>query len=108
MRRALLSGDDEPLTSDILGIYGLDLDVDDPASSCGAFQLDGAAMATTTTTTTTTAADLGHDSAGLNPQPSGLPEFTSDVTMQDDTSKIPFDDDMAMIDPLLAYNMMND
>ncbi|PLN78078.1 hypothetical protein BDW42DRAFT_175574 [Aspergillus taichungensis] len=101
MRRALLSGDDEPLTSDILGIYGLDLDVDDPASSCGAFQLDGAAMATT-------AADLGHDSADLNLQPSGLPEFPSDVMMQDDTSKIPFDDDMAMIDPLLAYNMMND
>ncbi|KAJ1711185.1 C2H2 transcription factor (TFIIIA) [Aspergillus flavus] len=101
MQRALLAEDSEPITGDMLGIYGLEFDNDDP--SYEPYILGEASGAS---------ADLSakdeNTLAGLNLQefPSTL-EFDSNFMMQDVNSKTSNADDMAMIDPLLAYNMMD-
>lgn len=101
MQRALLAEDSEPITGDMLGIYGLEFDNDDPSYEPYILgEVSGAS------------ADLSakdeNTLAGLNLQefPSTL-EFDSNFMMQDVNSKTSNADDMAMIDPLLAYNMMD-
>ncbi|KAE8147631.1 hypothetical protein BDV25DRAFT_159958 [Aspergillus avenaceus] len=100
MQRALLAEDPEPLTGDILGIYGLELDNGEP--SYEPYMLGEASDPDNLAANDT---DLF---AGLGP--TDLIEkakFDSDLMMQDLNSKIQTTDDMAMIDPLLAYNMMD-
>ncbi|KAB8216695.1 hypothetical protein BDV33DRAFT_178592 [Aspergillus novoparasiticus] len=101
MQRALLAEDPEPITGDMLGIYGLEFDNDDP--SYEPYILGEASGAN---------ADLGakdeNTLAGLSLQefPSTL-EFDSNFMMRDVDSKTSNADDMAMIDPLLSYHMMD-
>ncbi|OOF97303.1 hypothetical protein ASPCADRAFT_143623 [Aspergillus carbonarius ITEM 5010] len=100
MQRTLLADDNEPVTGDIFGIYGLEFDNDDPTSYepyiLGDMGADSKPVS---------------DEAGLytmddsSNHPGEFSSRYADVMMQDVDSKIPSADDMAMIDPLLAYNM---
>lgn len=108
MQRALLADtnnnqNNDPLSlfSDSMpGIYGLEFDHDDPSYSYDPYTLN-----------TTSAPPLSAaDPYGALPNSTAVPvksEFDTDIMMQDPCSKIPDADDMAMIDPLLAYNMMD-
>ncbi|KAB8074654.1 hypothetical protein BDV29DRAFT_173309 [Aspergillus leporis] len=101
MQRALLAEDPEPLTGDIFGIYGLEFDNDDPSYEP---YILGDGLGTN--------AELNPNNsdtfAGVNPTDfPGDSEFDSKLMMRNVDSRIPTADDMAMIDPLLAYNMMD-
>ncbi|EAW08221.1 C2H2-type zinc finger protein [Aspergillus clavatus NRRL 1] len=94
LRRALLAdGRGGPSEELFGGIYGLEFDNDDP-SSYEPYVLNETVPFSGVGTA---AADFG-----------GLPTHDSDVLMQDHVdSTIPMSDDMALIDPVLAYNMID-
>ncbi|KAL4898246.1 hypothetical protein BDV59DRAFT_166499 [Aspergillus ambiguus] len=105
MQRALLADASEPISGDIFGIYGLDLDNDE--ASYEPYVL-GETSATNTGSDVNTAAAGGTDmdvSFHTEDFNSGL-AYNFDMMMDDVDSNIPDSDDMAMVDPLLAYNMM--
>ncbi|KAF9886832.1 Strongly-conserved Zn-finger binding protein (TFIIIA) [Aspergillus nanangensis] len=104
-QRALLSDDNEPISGDLLGIYGLELDNEDPSSYEPYLLGETSVMATGLDSMTESAAGPGGFTAG---EFAGKSEYGFDTMMEDvDTTKIPTADDMAMIDPLLAYDMMD-
>lgn len=88
LQRALLADGTQP-SGDLAGIYGLEFDTQDPASE--AF----AAGADSSTSQFPFSADYGLDNSG----------FHSDVLMQGFDSSPTNNDDMAMIDPVLAFNL---
>ena len=84
LQRALLAEDTQP-SNDLVGIYGLEFDTEDPAYE--SFAIDGMAS------NNADAYDFGNS------------EFNADALMQGmDTSN----DAMGAIDPMLAYDMMDE
>lgn len=106
MQRALLADGDQP-SSGILGIYGLEFDNDNPSYDPFDMSPTGG-----TPHPQNAAVKADADNYGLDALAGGESELGTgaDVTMHGDVhSKIPnYDDDMALIDPVLAYNLMDE
>ncbi|KAI9040058.1 uncharacterized protein KD926_008621 [Aspergillus affinis] len=111
MKRALLAdstttldaqNNNDPLlllSDSMPGIYGLEFDHEDPSYS----SYNPYTLGATSAPSLSVDPYADHNSADLPVKP----ELGSDLMMQDFSSKIPNADDMAMIDPLLAYNLMD-
>ncbi|PWY82820.1 hypothetical protein BO70DRAFT_314097 [Aspergillus heteromorphus CBS 117.55] len=102
MQRALLADDNEPVTGDMFGIYGLEFD-DDDSAPYEPYILGNMDAKPTTIIPPHDPGMSAFADASANPREFSDPY--ADVMMQDVDSKIPSADDLAMIDPLLAYNM---
>lgn len=100
MQRALLAEDNEPISGDIFGIYGLDLDDDASYEPYVLGEPSAAEQNTTGDGDTDMRTGLGAEHFG------GDLEYNFDMMMDNVDPKIPDSDDMVMVDPLLAYNMM--
>lgn len=87
LQRALLAEDDQP-SGDLVGIYGLEFDTGGPYGFAGDAQLPFAGES----------GGYQMDNAGLD----------SDVLMQGADTHSTTNADMALIDPVLAYNMADD
>ncbi|PYH96410.1 hypothetical protein BO71DRAFT_375526 [Aspergillus ellipticus CBS 707.79] len=101
MQRALLADNNEPVTGDMFGIYGLEFDNDDSAP------YEPYILSEMNTESKPLSDEPGLSTFGnASNNPGGdFPGTYADVMMQDVDSKMPSADDLAMIDPLLAYNM---
>ncbi|THC93911.1 hypothetical protein EYZ11_006593 [Aspergillus tanneri] len=100
MQRALLADKDEFIPDSMPGIYGLEFDHDDP-SPYEPYALEEIPDIGTLPM------NAANSYAGFNTtELAEKPDYSSDIMMQDLDSKIPSSDDMAMVDPSLAYNMM--
>ncbi|GFN15537.1 strongly-conserved Zn-finger binding protein (TFIIIA) [Aspergillus tubingensis] len=113
MQRALLADSNEPVTGDMFGIYGLEFDNDDSSAPYEPYILHADAKPGLYTM------GNGGDPTTNENNPGDFPSNFADAMIQDvdvdvlpsaaaassSSSKIPSADDMAMIDPLLAYNM---
>lgn len=105
MQRALLADSNEPVTGDMFGIYGLEFDNDDSSAPYEPYIIHADSKAGLYTM------GSGGDPTNNENNPGDFPSNFADAMIQDvdvdvsSSSKIPSADDMAMIDPLLAYNM---